>query len=364
MPNSITKIFHPAYYARTTVGGVTLGQMDALLANGYYRNGVDICAASVRSMGNIWVSAVMLRVRLSDFVWKKRLRKLLRTNSGKFDFEFRPFQPTTEMETLWQQYKDKVHGWHSVPSLAQHILRGKTADDFNTWQLCVFSQGKLVAFSVFDRGLHSIASLEAAYDTEFSKYSLGVYTMLLEITWCQGHGLDYYYPGFYPENDPMFDYKLRPGNIEFFRVENGAWLPIDKLVTTDWKLAELVDRHRAVQEVFQSNEIQFTIAFNHSPFRPDGQPNLCACSLQIIVPIQTPTGQRLVFVHWNLSEKLYDVFSGTDLTPMMRKDALGNYLPHHFYSVKQVQYFGSFQTPVEVVLLAQKIKEQLILTVS
>ncbi len=204
--------FKPSFYARVPVQQLTPQEMDSLLTNGYYRNGLDACANSVRFMGNAWVSAVMLRVRLSDFVWKKRLRKLLRSNGEKFSFHFQLFESSVEKEALWQQFKQGVHGWAIVPKLEMHLLRGQPATSFNTWELCVFFESKLVAISVFDRGERGITSLEAAYDTAFNKYSLGVYTMLLEIEHCIEHGIDFYYPGFFPKGDPMFDYKLRqPG---------------------------------------------------------------------------------------------------------------------------------------------------------
>ena len=226
MTNNQPTEFKPIFYARFPMQALSPAGMDSLLANGYYRNGMDACAASVRYMVKSWASAVMLRVRLRDFVWKKRLRKLLRNNGERFSHQFRQFQPTPEKEVLWQRFKSGVHGWQTVPTLEHHLLRGQPATTFNTWELCVYEGGKLVAISVFDRGERSICSLEAAYDANFRKHSLGLYTMLLEIEHSIGEGLECYYPGFFPKDNPMFDYKLRPGNIEFFRVETAEWLPL------------------------------------------------------------------------------------------------------------------------------------------
>ncbi|MBK9013017.1 MAG: hypothetical protein IPM82_02450 [Saprospiraceae bacterium] len=354
--------FKPSFYARVPVQQLTPQEMDSLLANGYYRNGLDACANSVRFMGNAWVSAVMLRVRLSDFVWKKRLRKLLRSNGEKFSFQFQPFEPTAEKEVLWQQFKRDVHGWANVPKLEMHLLRGQPATSFNTWELCVFFESKLVAISVFDRGERGITSLEAAYDTAFNKHSLGVYTMLLEIEHCIEHRLDFYYPGFFPKGDPMFDYKLRPGNLEFFRVESAEWLPLEQLSANDWKLDELAERHRALKLALQEAKIAVTDGFNHCFHRASGKPALTASSLCLIVPASIDKGGKiLLFIYWNLWKKGYQAFEGNNIVPTMKPDAVDHLKPIHFYDVQQANYFGTFQTPEEVVFFVQKIKDWVIL---
>ncbi len=350
--------FRPAHYARLLAERLSLTQMDELLANGYYRNGLDICANSVRMMKMDWVSAVMLRVRLADFVWKKRLRKLLRSNDLKFQIECRPFLPTLEMEALWQRYKNDVHGWRNVPTLAKHILRGQTADDFNTWQLCVYSGGKLVAFSLFDRGLRSIASLEAAYNPDFSQHSLGIYTMLLEIAWCQAHGLEFYYPGFFPKNDPMFDYKLRPGNVEYFQVESAKWQPIEALSSSDWKLDELSLRHSALQSLLQTAGFYAAPGFSHCLYQPTDQPALSGSNLQTIVPLLIGTDKyAMLFLHWDLEQSTYHVFEGRNSSPQMDLASVQQLKAQHFFKIETGNYFGTAKTPTEVLLLVQEIKQ-------
>ncbi|GEM_PF-2146158 len=349
--------FKPAFYARIPVERLSPQEMDALLANGYYRNGLDACANSVRFMGQAWVSAVMLRVRLTDFVWKKRLRKLLRNNNENFSFHIQPFVPTAAKESLWQQYKLGVHDWANVPTLEAHLLRGQPAANFNTWELCVYAGERLLAFSVFDRGARSITSLEAAYDVAFSKYSLGVYTMLLEIGHCIELELDYYYPGFYPNGDPMFAYKLRPGNLEFFRVESAEWLPLEQLAPADWKLDEIVTRHNALIDALVEADIPSTLGFNHCVNQPSSKAALTASGLQLIVPANVDGGgQIFLYIYWNLWKKGYQVFEGKNSLPPLKMDASGRYQPIHFYGIQQANYFGAFKTPEEVVFFVKEIK--------
>lgn len=357
MTNDQPTDFKPAFYAKYPVQSLSPSSMDELLANGYYRNGLDACAGSVRYMGGSWASALMLRVRLRDFEWKKRLRKLLRNNAEKFQFQFQLFQPTPEKEALWQQFKSGVHGWQHIPSLETHLLRGQPATSFNTWELGVYEGTKLVAISIFDRGERSISSLEAAYDTAYRKFSLGVYTMLLEIEFCQNEGFDFYYPGFFPKDNPMFEYKLRPGNIEFFRVETRKWLPLEKIASSDWKLDEVEERLGALKLELKAAGFATSPAYNHCTYRPTDVPALQSSSLHLLVPAKSETGANLLlFISWNLWKKGYEVFEGQQILPHPKQKAIGKYLPHHFFDVQHTRYFGCFQTPDEVLQFMQKTK--------
>ena len=181
----------------------------------------------------------MLRIALHHFTWKKRLRKILRKNSSRFEVKIRPFVPRSEVEDLWQSFKTKVHHWKEVPNLANHLYNGLETSSFHTHEVAVYDQGELVAFSLFDRGHRSIASLEAAYDQRYKKYSLGLFTMLAELEYCMDQAMDYYYPGFYAKDSSMFEYKLRPGNVEFYCYRMSKWKPWNALNTKDWVLDEV-----------------------------------------------------------------------------------------------------------------------------
>jgi arginine-tRNA-protein transferase len=351
--------FKPAYYAKVPVPQLSPLELDTLFANGYYRNGKDAHASSIRLMNRDWVSTVMLRVRLSDFVWKKRLRKLLRTNSGLFSHSIRPFVPDEATEALWQRFKTGVHNWPSVPRLDHHLLRGQPAANFHTHQLSVFDGEKLVGFSTFDRGVASITSMEAAYDADYRKHSLGLYTMLLEIAWCQAQGMTYYYPGFFPKDDPMFSYKLRPGNLEFFRVATAEWLPMEALSDTDWVLEEVTEQHIALSRALNEKNLPNWAVFNHCLHWPEGLPSITSSALQHAVSAPVGLGrQLLLFIHWDLYRKCFQVFEPWNLHPPMKRDTRGRYLPHHFYEVEPHNYFGSLQTPLEVADLVGEIRSR------
>lgn len=210
-----------------------------MLENGWFRNDRHVQFTLGRFVDQQWKPIVMLRTPLKNFKWKKRLRKLLRKNEVLFEVKIQPFQPRPAIESLWQKFKKQKHGWSKVPSLHRHLFKGILPSAFNSYEVGVYHQDKLIAFSIFDKGEKSISSLEAGYDLDYGKHSLGIFTMLQEIAYGIEQGMAYYYPGFLPKNASMFNYKLRPGGTEFMRVRSKEWLPVEYINEADWLLEEV-----------------------------------------------------------------------------------------------------------------------------
>jgi arginine-tRNA-protein transferase len=234
--------FPPSFYARYQVESLTPRQIDELLANAWFRSDVNVGISSVKFLGPTWHSTLMLRIALAGFSWKKSLRKLLRRNGGVFTVSIGPFAPSPEKDALWRLFKSSVHQWVLIPELSWMLFRDRPPHYFNTWEICVYHGQRLVAFSAFDKGENSLASLEAAYDPAYKQFSLGIYTMMLEINHALEVGMGHYYPGFLPRGVPMFEYKLRPGHVEFFRLEEKKWLPWQALSEEDWLLERVLHR--------------------------------------------------------------------------------------------------------------------------
>ncbi|MEY3052976.1 MAG: hypothetical protein RLY31_2761 [Bacteroidota bacterium] len=223
-------------------------ETDRMLAAGWTRSGKLARTFTGIQLYGHWYDCVMLRLPLRVFFWKKRLRKLLRRNEGRFQWEVRPYLcGDEEKRLLWSRYKTQVHGWVDPPEIDLHLFRGIAPENFRTRELIIRDGGRLVAFSVFDQGLQSIASLEAAYDPEYQRFSPGLYSMLLEIRHAQAAGMELYYPGFLPRNypDTMFEYKLRPGNLHFFRVADQTWQPMECLQEGDLLFRTVLDNLRS-----------------------------------------------------------------------------------------------------------------------
>ncbi|MCU0348318.1 MAG: hypothetical protein MUC59_15365 [Saprospiraceae bacterium] len=352
MPESPRHAFIPAFYARIAVESLTPLEMDLALEAGYYRSGREICTNLVRVFQGKWVSAVMLRLPITTYSIKKRHRKLLKTNQLRFRHEFKPFNFTTEKAELWQRFKSVVHGWGTIIPLDEHLLKDAAATDFNMWELNIFEDEKLVAFSVFDHGATALASLEAAYDPNYASHSLGFYTMLLEINYCQAQSMNFYYPGFFPKDVAMFKYKLRPGEMQFLCFRPKAWLPFSAVHDGDWYLEEITDRMSELKLQLGQKGYTALEGFSSSQFAPKGQPDIRESNIYLLVADGQAENRRVLLIDWNLEALAYRVFEAEKLLPNL---PISPKIIHRFYEVEAAAYHGQFESAAEIVHLLKKI---------
>ncbi|NJL75726.1 MAG: GNAT family N-acetyltransferase [Saprospiraceae bacterium] len=107
-----------------------------------------------------------------------------------------PFHYHGSKELLYKKYKAENFKNDIAVSLADALLDRQERNIYNTFECEIYDQEKLIAVSFFDLGATSISSIMGMYDPDYSDYSLGYYTMLLEIEYGQERGFEYYYPGY------------------------------------------------------------------------------------------------------------------------------------------------------------------------
>ena len=166
---------------------------------------------------------LQLRIPLADFTFKKRHRKLLRRNAALFRTEVGPATlPTPAHLEVNRLYREK-HAEKSQENLGYHVVGEQLARRLDTWETRVYLRDRLVAFSYFDRGKDCLYAKTGIYDPAFADYSLGVYTMLLELQFAVDNGFLYYHPGYYAPAYPAFNYKLGFGPTEYRDPATGSW---------------------------------------------------------------------------------------------------------------------------------------------
>ncbi|RMF03643.1 MAG: GNAT family N-acetyltransferase [Bacteroidetes bacterium] len=201
-------------------------ELDRYLAQGWRPLGQRIYTADFIqvSLGEVY-GVTPTRLPLHTHTWRKGQRKLIRKNNEVFEFSCGPARVTPEKHRINALYR-KQQPSKSPQELDIHIEHdGRRI--FQTQEICVYHQGQLVAFSFFDVGAKSAYSKVGIYDPDFAHYSLGLYTMYLEVQWCQDRGFEYYYPGYVSTDTPLFDYKRRLGKLYFRDLCTKSWIPLE-----------------------------------------------------------------------------------------------------------------------------------------
>ncbi len=203
-------------------------ELDAYLAKGWYRMGQDIFTCYLLHFNRQVYSSLWLRLPLKGYEFRSGIRKILRRNGRKFQIFYRPATIDIEKELLYQKYRKDFKG-DLPPSLKEALMDGGKTNIYNTYETAVYDGRRLMAFSFFDLGENSLASIKGVYDPDYSAYSLGFYTMLLEIEYGLQNNFEYFYPGYFVPGYSRFDYKLRigkPEEVEFYDSGTMRWLPM------------------------------------------------------------------------------------------------------------------------------------------
>lgn len=228
-------------------------ELDHYLAKGWYRMGQSIFTCHFLWFGERLYSAVWLRLDLRDFSFNKKQRKIMQRNRKHFHYVYRPAKLDIAKEILYQKYKTKFDG-RLAPNLKESLQDGADFNIYNTYEICVYDEDNhLVAFSFFDVGEKSIASIQGIYDHDYSTYSLGYYTMLLEMKYGLEHHIAHYYPGYIVPGYQRFDYKKRIGAVDYYDIKQEKWLLYNKKNPPHAPLKQIELKIEALQKKLQAH---------------------------------------------------------------------------------------------------------------
>lgn len=221
-------------------------ELDHFLTRGWYRMGQTIFTTHFLCFGQEFYSAIWVRLPLKEYRFRKSLRKLIRRNKLTFNYRIQKAEITPEKEALYQKYRVSFPGM-LAPSLKESLLDGEESNIYNTYEVQIISEGRLVGLSFFDLGQDSLASITGIYDPKFQKFSLGFFSMLLEIEFGLERSYEFYYPGYVVPGYNRFDYKLRIGEVDYFDLALQDWAPYKQLRDDQIPIIQMRERLKELQ---------------------------------------------------------------------------------------------------------------------
>ncbi len=228
--------------------------LDDYLARGWYRMGQSVFTTHFLCFEENFYSAIWIRLNLQQHDFNKHARKLMRRNGQRFRMECARAKITSEKEELYQRYKKNFPGL-LAPSLLFSLNDGEEKNIYRTYSINIYDADRLVATSFFDVGRHSAASIMGIYDPDYSRYSLGFYSMLGEMIFCRQNHIQFYYPGYIVPGYPRFDYKTRIGNVDYFNLHSRSWLPLSSLTPAHIPLIRMEQKLHELQQAMQKKGI-------------------------------------------------------------------------------------------------------------
>ena len=148
-----------------------------------------------------------LRIPVARFQPSRSQKRVLK---GSTEIELRIGRPglTRDRLRLFNRHKlERGLSSSGTPLSPEHYRSWLMDTCVDTREFQYLVAGKLIGISIVDLGHKSASSVYHYFDPDESKRSLGVYSALAEIAWCQQQGIDWYYLGFYVEDCQHLRYK-------------------------------------------------------------------------------------------------------------------------------------------------------------
>jgi leucyl-tRNA---protein transferase len=229
-------------------------RLDTYLAAGWFRSEQILFRSKLLVFNEQITTPINIRFSLENHVWSKKNRKILRDNNQNFTHTVRSSFISEEKQILYENHRHRFTGYF-CKNLSKHLNLSQISI-FNTYEVCVYDNNKLIAVSFFDLGEKSAASLLGIFDDNYKKHSLGIYTMLLEIEFCKQRNIEKYYPGYVLDQPSSLDYKMRMGDFEMYDFAKKKWQTPDSYfpVTIATEVRAKMDE---VERVLRKNHVGF-----------------------------------------------------------------------------------------------------------
>ncbi len=196
-------------------------ELDVLLADAwrhfgdyFFRN-----MTSTQENGEVW-DIVPLRINLEKFSYRKSQKKVLRQNQDITTI-IADAHITPEKIAIFEKHRLRFE--HNRPdSIYNFLSRTPATAPTHTQEIQLYENDQLYAVSFIDNGFESVSSVFAMFDTDFSKRSPGIHTLLVEIEHAIKTNKKYLYLGYGHRESSFYDYKKNFNALEYYDWQ-GNW---------------------------------------------------------------------------------------------------------------------------------------------
>jgi len=175
-----------------------------------------------------------LRIDTRDFKPSKSQRRVIKRNLHTRIYIKKPGM-TQEHLALYDKYhawKKEKDGWKHTPVNPQLYYENFVdgAHEFGK-EILYFIDDKLVGVDLIDLCDDGISAIYFYYDPDYAKYSLGTYSLLMQLEFARRMGLKWIYLGYWVEGCKAFAYKMQYRPMEILEgfpplEEEPEWRPL------------------------------------------------------------------------------------------------------------------------------------------
>jgi arginine-tRNA-protein transferase len=319
-------------------------ELDSYLEKGWFRMGQCIFTCNFLNFKHHFYNAIWLRLSLGNYQQDNTLKKLKKLNAS-FKIIFQPAEITQEKEDLYTKYKTGIT-FETSSSLKSLLLGDQENNVYNTFEICIYDETKLIACGFFDIGEISIAGIVSFYDPEYKKHSLGKYLIYNKIEYAISEGFTYFYPGYFAPTYPLFDYKLNIGKsvMTYLEVVSNEWRAIDEIVFDQLPLQEINDKLSEMEYTLFFKQIKF-VKLKYEFYNGNNIPHLKHLDLFdypefIFVFSPNHEGFNPIIVYNNF-DKTYKLLKCISVYHDENYESTDNYFGTHLMKISEELYTNS-----------------------
>lgn len=201
---------------------------DTCLAQGWRILGGRLLRHSFASHDYMMCRTIPLRIRLSDFRLSKGQRALMRRHTALLEARYGPIKVTPHTIEMFHRHSERFH-YLKPQRFFNFIGERAHLEPVTGMSFTVFDQHPApIAYSFMHLGQTAVSGTYCIYEPHYPQLSLGIYTLLLEITKAQELGKQFYYHGYVYDVPSPYDYKLQFHGLELMDWKTGGWQAVGR----------------------------------------------------------------------------------------------------------------------------------------
>ena len=214
LPNQIARM-----PLRMPLTKISPAETDSRLALGHRRTGEFIYQTSCPNCQ----ACEPLRIDVSEFKLSKNLKRVLSRGDRKLQQRINEMRGDQERANLFNLHRQKRNlAKRDTDIDLEEYIWGFVKSCFQSFEMTYWLDGRLVGVAICDMGLKSMSAVYTFYDPDLTGDSIGTYSILKQIQYCQQKKIRFLYLGYYVEDCSHMKYKSRFSPHS--RLIDGQWV--------------------------------------------------------------------------------------------------------------------------------------------
>ena len=208
---------------RMPVVRISLIEADARLSDGHRRTGEFVYKTNCPTCR----ACQPVRIDCLEYEFSRNQKRILSRNRSRIRTEFGPLVADAQRVSLFNRHR-RCRGLakRDTDIDLEEYVWGFVRSCFDSFEISYWMGTTLVAVAVCDRGQQSVSAVYTYFDPDRRRESLGTYSILKQIEYCQARNLQFLYLGYYVEASPHMNYKRR--FLPQQRLIDGNWVSIEE----------------------------------------------------------------------------------------------------------------------------------------